>query len=164
MPSAYGYKTISRGIAPAAFTFFEVLAALVIVSISLLGLLRLHLGSIAMVDTAQAASQAVFLAREKLAEAAALGYPEIGVSSGLADNDTLKMRWRTEVSECELPELVEAGQLYPSISDVRATSLLVAKAVAAQAIGEGLADPIDDLDGAIEAAMWFPEYLPYRPA
>ena len=109
MPSTHGYKPLSRGMTPTAFTFFEVLAALVIVSISLLGLLRLHLGSIKMVDTAQAASQAVFLAREKLAEAAALGYPEIGVSTGLADNDTLEMRWRTEVSECELPELVEAG-------------------------------------------------------
>lgn len=109
MPSAHGYRSIGRGMAPAAFTFFEVLAALVIVSISLLGLLRLHLGSIAMVDSAQAASQAVFLAREKLAEAAALGYPEIGVSTGAAENDNLEMRWRTEVSECELPELVEAG-------------------------------------------------------
>jgi len=95
--------------APAAFTFFEVLAALVIVSLSLPGLLKLHLGSIAMVDKAQASSQAVFLAREKLAEAAAFGYPEIGVIAGVADNDNLEMRWRTEVSECELPELVEAG-------------------------------------------------------
>jgi type II secretory pathway pseudopilin PulG len=109
MPSTYGYKPLNRGMAPAAFTFFEVLAALVIVSISLPGLLKLHLGSIAMVDKAQASSQAVFLAREKLAEAAAFGYPEIGVSAGVADNDNLEMRWRTEVSECELPELVEAG-------------------------------------------------------
>jgi malic enzyme len=60
-------------------------------------------------------------------------------------------------------ELVEAGQLYPSISDVRATSLLVAKAVAGQAIAEGLADPVPDLDDRLEAEMWFPEYLPYRP-
>jgi malate dehydrogenase (oxaloacetate-decarboxylating) len=60
------------------------------------------------------------------------------------------------------PELVEAGQLYPSISDVRATSLLVAKAVAGQAIAEGLADPVPDLDERLEAEMWFPEYLPYR--
>ena len=109
MPSAYGYKCFGRGMASAGFTFFEVLAALVIVSISLLGLLKLHVGSIAMVDTAEASSQAVFLAREKLSEAVALGYPEVGVSTGVAESDTLEMRWRTEVSEYELPELVEAG-------------------------------------------------------
>lgn len=62
------------------------------------------------------------------------------------------------------PELVEAGQLYPSISDVRATSAAVAKAVAHQAVSEGLADPLPDIDQRIEEEMWFPEYLPYRPA
>ncbi len=61
------------------------------------------------------------------------------------------------------PELVAAGQIYPSISDVRATSLQVAKAVAHQAVAEGLAEPVADLDQRIEEEMWFPEYLPYRP-
>lgn len=62
------------------------------------------------------------------------------------------------------PELVAAGQLYPSIADVRVTSVAVAKAVAHQAIAEGLADPLPDVDQRIEEEMWFPEYLPYRPA
>ncbi len=60
-------------------------------------------------------------------------------------------------------DLVESGQLYPSISDVRATSLAVAKAVANQALADGLADPMPDVEQRIEEAMWFPEYLPYRP-
>jgi malic enzyme len=59
-------------------------------------------------------------------------------------------------------EMVENGQLYPSISDVRATSALVAKAVAHQAVAEGLAAPSVDIDGRIDEEMWFPEYLPYR--
>jgi len=59
-------------------------------------------------------------------------------------------------------EMVEKGQLYPSISDVRATSALVAKAVAHQAVAEGLAAPSVDIDGRIDEEMWFPEYLPYR--
>jgi len=91
-----------------AFTFAEVLAALVVVSISLMGLLRLHLISITMADTAQATSQAVFLAQGKIAETLALGYPEIGVDTGVVENDTLELRWRTEVSDFELPELIEA--------------------------------------------------------
>ena len=83
----------------AAFTFVEVLAALAVVSISLLGLLRLHLISITMADSAEATSKAVFLAREKIAETLALGYPEIGVDTGVVENDTSELRWRTEVSD-----------------------------------------------------------------
>jgi malic enzyme len=60
-------------------------------------------------------------------------------------------------------ELVEAGQLYPSIADVRATSFAVAKAVANQAIADGIADPMEDVEQRIEEEMWFPDYLPYRP-
>lgn len=61
------------------------------------------------------------------------------------------------------PDLVEAGQLYPSIRDVRDTSLAVARAVAKQAIADGLAEPVADIDELVEEEMWFPEYLPYRP-
>lgn len=56
-----------------------------------------------------------------------------------------------------------SGQIYPSIADVRSTSLKVARAVANQAVAEGLADSVPDLDKRIEEEMWFPEYLPYRP-
>jgi len=62
-----------------------------------------------MADTAAATSQAVFLARGKIAETLALGYPEIGVHTGVVDDDTLELCWRIEVSDFELPELVEAG-------------------------------------------------------
>ena len=61
------------------------------------------------------------------------------------------------------PDLVAAGQLYPSIGDVRSTSLAVAKAVANQAIADGIADPMPNVNERIEEEMWFPEYLPYRP-
>jgi malic enzyme len=61
------------------------------------------------------------------------------------------------------PELIESGQIFPSISEVRATSREVALAVAHQAVADGLADPIPDIEEQVGAAMWFPEYLPYRP-
>jgi len=35
--------------------------------------------------------------------------------------------------------------------------------VAGQAVAEGVADPVPDLEGAVADAMWYPEYLPYRP-
>lgn len=108
MPVTDREKAVKSRKARAAFTFIEVIASLAVVSISLVGLLKLHLGSIVMADAAHATSQAVFLAREKIAETAAKGYPDIGVNSGVVDKDTLQLRWRTEVSPFELPELVEA--------------------------------------------------------
>ena len=61
-------------------------------------------------------------------------------------------------------DLLEQGQIYPDITDVREVSRQVAIAVAREAIEEGVAEPVDDLEQAIDAEMWTPEYLPYRSA
>ena len=61
-------------------------------------------------------------------------------------------------------DLFARGQIFPDISDVRAVSRKVAIAVAEEAIAEGVADPIDQLEQVIDAEMWVPEYLPYRSA
>jgi len=61
-------------------------------------------------------------------------------------------------------DLIAQGQLYPDIEDVRAVSRAVAVAVAREAIEEGLAEPVDDLEEAIDAEMWAPVYLSYRSA
>ncbi|NIP53344.1 MAG: prepilin-type N-terminal cleavage/methylation domain-containing protein [Phycisphaerae bacterium] len=90
-----------------AFTFIEVLIALVIVSISLLGLIRLHLISINMTDAAQIKSQAVLLANEKIAETLALGYPEEGIKAGTVEINALGLHWQTEVTDIEAHQLGE---------------------------------------------------------
>ena len=95
-----------------AFTFIEVLIALVIVSISLLALIRLHLISIRMTEAAEITSQAVLLANEKISETLALGYPEEGTDSGSVEKNALCLNWRTEVTNIEpyhLGELDIAG-------------------------------------------------------
>lgn len=84
-----------------AFTFIEVLIALVIVSISLLALIRLHLISIRMTEAAEITSQAVFLANEKIAETLAPGYPEEGTNSGTVEKNALCLHWRTEVTDLQ---------------------------------------------------------------
>ena len=61
-------------------------------------------------------------------------------------------------------DLLAQGQIYPDINDVRTVSRRIAIAVAEEAIAEGVADPIDQLERAIDAEMWMPEYLPYRSA
>ena len=94
---------------PRAFTFVEVMVALAIVSISLVALIRLHIISINMADTADITSQAVFLAEEKIAEMLALGYPKKGANSGTVDKKGLAFNWQTEVTELCPPQLAEAG-------------------------------------------------------
>jgi malate dehydrogenase (oxaloacetate-decarboxylating) len=58
----------------------------------------------------------------------------------------------------------DASQIYPDIHHVREVSRAVAIAVAKEAIAEGLAETLDDVEAAIDAEMWEPEYLTYRPA
>jgi malate dehydrogenase (oxaloacetate-decarboxylating) len=61
-------------------------------------------------------------------------------------------------------EMLERGQLYPDIGDVHSVSRSVAAAVAIEAIDEGVAEPLDDLDGALDEEQWQPGYLTYRAA
>jgi prepilin-type N-terminal cleavage/methylation domain-containing protein len=90
-----------RGTRKSAFTFIEVLIALVIVSISLLALIRLHLISIRMTEAAGITSQAVLLANEKISETLAAGFPEEGTDSGSVELNALCLNWRTEVTNIE---------------------------------------------------------------
>lgn len=97
-----------QGLRTRAFTFIEVIAALAIVSISMLALLRLHLISIRMTDTAEITSQAVFLANQKIEELLALGYPKEGTNSGVVEKNGLMLNWQTEVADLHLAQLDEA--------------------------------------------------------
>jgi len=86
-----------------AFTLIEVLVALVIVAISLVGLIRLNLISIRMTEAAEISSQAVLLANEKIAETLAHGYPEEGTKAGSVEKNALCLNWRTEVTNIDPP-------------------------------------------------------------
>jgi len=81
------------------FSLIEVVAALAIVSIALLGLLRLHLISMSTADKAQAVAQAALVAQERVAEVLCAGYPQVGVKSGVVETDGSEFTWRTEVAE-----------------------------------------------------------------
>jgi len=78
-----------------AFTFLEVLIALAIASIALLGLLRLHLLSLATADAAQATTQAVFVAQARIAEASTEGFPRQGTTSGTVERNGQLYTWKT---------------------------------------------------------------------
>ena len=64
------------------FTLIEVIAALAVASIALLGLLRLQLISMAISDKADILTGAVLLGQSRLAEIEASGFPRLGTASG----------------------------------------------------------------------------------
>jgi len=57
-----------------------------------------------------------------------------------------------------------SGRLLPPVSELRSVSFTVAKAVALQAIEDGVACPLDEqtLESGIRANVWEPVYPPYR--
>ncbi len=61
-------------------------------------------------------------------------------------------------------DVLKAGALFPPIGLVRQVSRRIAHAVAEQAVAEGVAEPIVDVESRISQAMWEPVYLPYRAA
>ncbi len=58
----------------------------------------------------------------------------------------------------------KSGRLMPPVSELRSVSLTVAKAVAVQAINDGVAERLDEqaLESRIHANVWEPVYLPYQ--
>jgi malic enzyme len=65
-------------------------------------------------------------------------------------------------------ERLAAGALYPPIASLRAISRRIAAVVASEAVDAGLSAAAErgpfDPDAAVEAAMWWPDYVPYTPA
>jgi malic enzyme len=63
-------------------------------------------------------------------------------------------------------ERLAIGALYPAVDDLRRVTRAVALAVAEAAVAARLAgiSPGTDVEAAIDAAMWWPDYVPYEPA
>ena len=63
-------------------------------------------------------------------------------------------------------ERLATGALYPLVDDLRPVSRAIAVEVAREAVAAGHAgiDPATDIEALVDAATWWPEYVPYVPA
>ncbi len=68
------------------------------------------------------------------------------------------------LAEATPRELVEQGQIFPNIDQLRPVARAVAIAVAERAILDGVADAVEDVAAAVDAERWEPEYVRMRPA
>lgn len=96
-------------------------------------------------------------------------FPGIGLASVVAEvesiSDAMFLAAAHALADAVAPERLDAGALYPPINDLRATSRAVTLAVAREAIASGLArSSPDSIEADVDAAMWWPDYVPYEPA
>jgi len=78
--------------------------------------------------------------------------------------DTMFMAAARCLAELSPARRNRSGRLLPPVSELRPVSFAVAKAVALQAINDGVADQLDEhkVESRLRANVWEPAYLPYR--
>jgi len=95
-------------------------------------------------------------------------FPGVGlgaiVSEASAVSDAMFLVAARTLASMVTEERLASGAIYPPISDLRAVSRAIAIAVMDEAIRAGRAGPGTGTDPAteIDAAMWWPAYVPYR--
>jgi malic enzyme len=96
-------------------------------------------------------------------------FPGIGLGMMVAEarevTDDMFLAAARTLAAMLTPERLAAGAVYPSQSDLRRASQRIAVAVVREARDEAVGRMYhdDEIEGVVEAAMWYPEYVPYRP-
>ena len=97
-------------------------------------------------------------------------FPGLGLGAIAAEARTITDRMfllaaRTLVAAVT-DERLATGGMYPPVSELRTVTRSIAVGVAREAIEAGLAgiSADADIEAVIDAAMWWPRYVPYEPA
>jgi malic enzyme len=89
-------------------------------------------------------------------------FPGVGLGAMVAEASTITdrmfLRAAHELAAAVTDTRLATGALYPPVTALREVSRAIAIAVAREA------DTVDDPEAAVEAAMWWPAYVPYVPA
>ncbi|HYM83736.1 MAG TPA: oxaloacetate-decarboxylating malate dehydrogenase, partial [Candidatus Dormibacteraeota bacterium] len=95
-------------------------------------------------------------------------FPGIGLGAIVADAtgipDAAFLAAADTLASMVSPERLAVGAIYPPVAALREVSREVAIAVVRALRDAGVGRTIDDADvaGAVDAAMWWPDYLPYE--
>jgi malic enzyme len=89
-------------------------------------------------------------------------FPGVGLGAIVAEAATVTDRMfllaAHALAEAVTDDRLATGALYPPVSALRDVSRRIAVVVAREAGG------LDDVEAAVDAAMWWPAYVPYLPA
>jgi malic enzyme len=94
-------------------------------------------------------------------------FPGIGlgtiVSEATRVSDAMILAAARTLADAVGPDRLATGALYPRVAALRVVSRSVAIAVAREAVRSGLSAAVEEsLETEVEAAMWWPSYVPYR--
>jgi malic enzyme len=96
-------------------------------------------------------------------------FPGVGLGALVAEarevTDQAFMTAARELAASVSPERLAAGSIYPPISELRSIARRIAIAVVRKLrdTGYGRQFRDEDIEPAVDATMWIPAYLPYRP-
>ena len=99
-------------------------------------------------------------------------FPGLGLGAIVAESravtDRMFLLAARTLADAVTADRRETGALYPPVSLLRSVSRSIAIAVAREAVESGLAGIAptsdDDLESMVDAAMWWPAYVPYERA
>jgi malate dehydrogenase (oxaloacetate-decarboxylating) len=96
-------------------------------------------------------------------------FPGVGLGAIVAEareiTDEMFLLAARTLAEMVSPERLAAGALYPAVSELREVSRQIAAKVVCQSrdCGVGRLYRDEEVLDAVDSAMWYPDYLPYRP-
>jgi len=96
-------------------------------------------------------------------------FPGVGLGAIVAEaheiTDEMFLLAARTLAEMVSPERLAVGALYPPISELREVSRQIAAKVVCQSrdCGVGRLYRDEEVLDAVDSAMWYPDYLPYRP-
>ena len=96
-------------------------------------------------------------------------FPGVGLGAIVAEareiTDEMFLLAARTLAEMVSPERLAAGALYPAVSELRSVSRQIAAKVVCQSrdCGVGRLYRDEEVLDAVDSAMWFPDYLQYRP-
>jgi malic enzyme len=98
-------------------------------------------------------------------------FPGVGLGAIVAESravtDRMFLLAAHELATAVTDERLAAGALYPPVASLRTTARRIAVVVAREAVAAGLSGAAErgpfDPETEVDAAMWRPEYVPYRP-
>ena len=97
-------------------------------------------------------------------------FPGVGLGAIAAEarviTDRMFLLAARTLADAVTDERLASGAIYPPVGDLRSVSRAIASGVAREAVEAGVSGiPLDaDIDALVEAAMWWPDYVPYEPA
>jgi len=97
-------------------------------------------------------------------------FPGLGLGAIAAEASSITPRMfllaARALADAVTDDRLASGALYPPVSDLRRVSRSIAIGVAREAVDSGVAgiDPSTDIETLVDAATWWPEYVPYLPA